>query len=122
MPGWLQSSMPMLSRVGDDADVGAVPQRTADLRGGGAGSNADGLVGLDEIGCGESDAPLLDSGSLFACLEAAVIAERLIEQGLNQHGAAMRTAYESAAFQTVEGAADGGRRGANSRKQLIDGG
>ena len=108
--------------VGDDLNLVAVAEAAADVGGGGAGGEADGFVGLDELGCGETDAAFFLGEALLAGEERAVVAERLVEERLDEGGAAVGAANEAAAFQLGEVAADAGGRGAGFGKNLFDGG
>ncbi len=96
--------------VGDDLNLVAMADAAADVGGGGAGGEADGFVGLDELGGGEADAAFFLGKALLAGEEGAVVAERLVEQRLDEGGAAVGAANEAAAFQLGEVAADAGRR------------
>ena len=97
-------------------------EAAADVGGGGSGGEADGFVGLDEFGGGQADAALFLGEALLAGEKGAVVAERLVEQRLDQRGAAVGAANEAAAFQLGQVAADAGRRGAGFGKNLFDGG
>ena len=55
--------------VGDDANSVAMTDASGDLRGGGAGGKADGLIFADKFGGGQADAALLLGETAFADLE-----------------------------------------------------
>ena len=108
--------------VGDHLNLVAMAQAAADVRGGGAGGEAHGLVGLDQFGGGQADAAFFLGKALLARQEGAVVAERLVEQRLDQGGAAMGAADQAAVFKPRQVAPDAGRRGAGHGQNLLDGG
>src|SRR5271157_819340 len=105
--------------VGDHLNLLAVAQAAADMGGGGAGGEAYGFVGLDELGGGEANAALFFGEALLAGQEGAVVTEGLVEQRLNQSGAAVGAANEAAAFKLGQVAPDAGSRGAGFGKNLF---
>ena len=97
-------------------------QAAADVGGGGAGGKADGFAGLDQFGGGQADAALFSGMTLLAGEKGAVVAERLVEQRLDQRRAAVGAAYQAAVFKPCQVAPDAGRRGAGYGQNLFDGG
>ena len=108
--------------VGDDLDFVAMTEAAADVSGGGAGGEANGFAGLDELCCGQADAALFSGVALLAGEKRAVVAERFIEQGLDERGAAVGAPDEAAVLKPGQVAADAGRRTAGFSQNLVDGG
>jgi len=107
--------------VCDDLNLVAMAKAAADVRSGGAGGEANRLIGLHQFSGGQADSPLLLSEALLAREERAVVAERLVKQRLNQRGSAVSSANEAAVFKARQVATDAGRRGAGDGENLFDG-
>jgi hypothetical protein len=95
-------------------------QAAPHMRGGGAGREAYTFIGLHQFSGRQTDAPLLLGETLLTRQEAAVVAERLVEQRLNQGCAAVRSADQPTAFKPHQVASDAGCRRAGDGENLLN--
>jgi len=106
--------------VSDDLEVLAVAEAAANEGGGGAGGEADGLVGLDEFCSGEADAALFRGIALLTGEERGIEAERLVEERLDEGCASVGATDEAAVLQARKIAADGRAGGTCDGEEFLD--
>lgn len=108
--------------VGDDGDAAEGMEAADDLSGGGSGGEGDGVAGGDELRGGEGDAAFFVGEAADLVLEGTVVAEGLVEEGLDGDGSAVGAAEEAGFFKVLEVAADGGERDVELVAEGLDGG
>jgi hypothetical protein len=96
-------------------------QAAADVCGRGAGSETDGVAGLNKLGGCESDAALFGGMALLASQKGTVITKRLIEERLDQLGSAVSAPDESSALQPSQVSTNAGSRRTGDGEQFFNG-
>jgi hypothetical protein len=104
--------------VGDHTDVMPVAQVPRHIGGGSASAKCHRLVSVYQLSSGKPDLALLRGAMLLAILEQGVVAEGFVEQGLDQHRAAVGSPHQAFLLQFGQVAPHTRQRGAQRRDQL----
>ena len=95
--------------IRNDAYIVAISQAASHVGGGGAGSESDGFVLLNEFRRRQTDTPLVRDPVLLAVLKQRVVAKGFVQQRFDQGGSARSSPDESLHLELGQVPADAGR-------------